>query len=721
MSSKPLTLTATVAASAIALTGCGGGSSGPLLAPATDPPPVRTASAVSITPINAPGIEPLLAPESEKVRVGVVDSGVRPQHFRIRDSLVATYIAAGSSGGIEDFEEPHGTAVAQIIANGSRNEHLYVAKAYNAQLQGVSSNSILDGTRWLHSNNVRVINYSIGPLFFTNVQATRSMHTENRANNVVSVLAAGNERASITSRTLNRDHVFSDPQLRESILVVGSLGANNLPTSYTNIPGADPNIQSRFLVTRVPELIYTDEATGPGGPTTTMRGTSAVTPVVTAAVTNLIARWPALTAPQITQLILTRTDRSFTNAYDANNCGDSRTLNCGLYFFGQGKLDMLRVLQPLGPVSFALTPRVDGPSAPLETSNITLPAAFGDVGRTAKLETVGFDSLGRDYTVNVAGAIGAQRSRSLKRDFENLIDQTTHSHRNPAGQINLSFSEGRLNLAELEFKREMLSLNFLQNNRLNSIDKFLDTQLSFNSNGVFSGYNNKTQFGLGLNLSPTIQVFSNFTRAANTSGNIDRVTASAGQHAVGLNLQLSDASKFSLAHEITHERHGVFGFTGSGAFGLNGSTHQATRVQLTNQHSNGWSSFGMVRLGHLITNGSGLLSSISDARTSEFAAGLNWKTQDQRLRFAVSQPMRVDFAQAHFNVATGRTLEGEVLRNTKVLNIQPSGRQLNLEFSYEQRLDANDTINFYAMHAQNIGHVRGANDFLLGVIYRANW
>lgn len=712
----------------IFLAGCGGGgggTTGGLIVPTPPQNDNLQTNGVTNTPINIAGIEPYLAPEHIKVNVGIVDSGVRTNHFRISPSLIETHISSDSTT-IDDVEEIHGTYVAQIIANGTRNENLFISKATAAN-RTLTTDNIYESTQWLQTKNVRVINYSIAPFYFTTDFFTNQVFNTNRANNIVSVVSAGNKTSifaingNLSSEISTSPSVFDSAYQSGAVLFVGALDQNNNLASYSYIPGERSDIQSRFLVANAPVILDAKSSNGTNQGTIDFSGTSATAPIVTAAVVNLLARWPSLTSQQVTDLILNNTDRTFTNLYSQNNCGTGGTTNCGLYYFGQGKLDMLAALQPLGTVSVAMASNVGGESVALSSSNITLPAAFGDAANSINVKSAAFDSIGRDYQFNVGSFIGTQKNGTVMRSFENRMKQQDFEFADSNMNMKFGFNDGSVTYSKFGLSGDVFSFNFAQNNNMrNVVDTKFGDYLSFNSKGVLAGYNEMNQFGFGFNISPSVNMYSKITRAS-MEVNGQEAPNVATQQEVGFNFNVAKNSKITIGYEVTTEDKSMFGLSGNGAFELNNNFNQATKIQLTNDHKNGWTSFGMVKLGSMTTDGKGLLSSITDAKTSEFAGGFSWKGDDKRISFLVSQPIRVDSARASFNVATGRTLSGEVIRDTLVANLKPSGRQINMEVSYEQKLDENQRFNIYTIYMKDVGHVRNNNDFFIGGVYKILW
>lgn len=103
--------------------------------------------------------------------------------------------------------------------------------------------------------------------------------------------------------------------------------------------------------------------------------------------------------------------------YEQNDCGPDEDLNCGYFYMGQGYADLRAAMEPDGELDVATAGRVDGDRERAANSFSVWSPAFGNAiaGNAELLEdSVAFDDLGRDYTVdlsgrNVAGAGHGQR------------------------------------------------------------------------------------------------------------------------------------------------------------------------------------------------------------------------------------------------------------------------------------------------------------------------
>ena len=54
---------------------------------------------------------------------------------------------------------------------------------------------------------------------------------------------------------------------------------------------------------------------------------------------------------------------------------------------------------------------------------------------------------------------------------------------------------------------------------------------------------------------------------------------------------------------------------------------------------------------------------------------------------SLTQPLRVEEGEALLSLPSGRTRAGEVVRSAVSTDLEPSGRQIDLAFDWQQRLD----------------------------------
>lgn len=239
------------------------------------------------------------------------------------------------------------------------------------------------------------------------------------------VIAAGNTGTSFSAAHNTANTWSTSNPLYGVTLIVGALDTTrNALASYSNYAGDDPNVQKRFLVapgTNFGADPSSDSAYG------SFSGTSSAAPVVTAAAATLKSYWSFMTPTQVAQRLLNTADKNFNAQWSLDTCGTLGTLNCGTYYFGQGRLDLPAALAPAGVVvttTAASVPTASvrsstGPStgattnpqtAPVQAARLVVPAALAPIQRQVRAESVGiqgFDAIGRNYTLDLAPAINA--------------------------------------------------------------------------------------------------------------------------------------------------------------------------------------------------------------------------------------------------------------------------------------------------------------------------
>ena len=87
-----------------------------------------------------------------------------------------------------------------------------------------------------------------------------------------------------------------------------------------------------------------------------------------------------------------------------------------------------------------------------------------------------------------------------------------------------------------------------------------------------------------------------------------------------------------------------------------------------------------------------------------------------QLAFRVSQPLRVEAGDAQLRWVSGRTQDGRVDVERARLDLEPRGRQLDLELTYS-RPWAGGQAHLAAIASRDAGHVRGAGGLALLMRY----
>ena len=123
--------------------------------------------------------------------------------------------------------------------------------------------------------------------------------------------------------------------------------------------------------------------------------------------------------------------------------------------------------------------------------------------------------------------------------------------------------------------------------------------------------------------------------------------------------------------------------------------------------------FGQVSFGVTRSNGEvgSLLQDVSAIRSSSFGIGLARSgliTPSDRLTIGASQPLRVDAGTAVIHRPVGWTQDRHIIRRAENLDLEPEGREVDVELGYRFPLNTNATISFNWLSQLEPGHNRTA-------------
>lgn len=151
----------------------------------------------------------------------------------------------------------------------------------------------------------------------------------------------------------------------------------------------------------------------------------------------------------------------------------------------------------------------------------------------------------------------------------------------------------------------------------------------------------------------------------------------------------------------------ALGTSASGAFGklASGVVFAGTGFSA---EAGGWGIEAGAELGVAGSEASGgIVREVSTLATSAFSLSAERAFEDGgRLRFSLSQPLRVEDGRMRLAVPTGRTKRGEVVRGVVDAPLIPSGRQIDLGADWRRPVGAADgelrlgaTVSFQPGHA----------------------
>ena len=442
--------------------------------------------------------------------------------------------------------------------------------------------------------------------------------------------------------------------------------------------------------------------------------------------------------------------------------------------YGQGFLDLDSATRPVGDTRMLTGQSLSGPSAPGSLSTVSLGPAFGDAlsHGLASSEIASFDELDapffrplNDYIQPNASA-GARLEERLwvlgndprggawnTQDLELRMRLEPVSDRRHYGLIPAGISAGAN--AEItglhSYTRRGSGYDTIES-RLAS----LSLTRRVGDNEIFFGLRSHPgwRFGLHATGSITPGTFTDDAAFTNPFLTFARNGAAAGiampigkgalsvaafhgaaQYGERRDIDSSQSTgalaEYRFAHNMLPgvaiqagwlmEPNRLAGSRPSGAFGELNADTVFTGVSAYRRLGDHWTVLGNVHAGISRTGMQkhGMLHDPSALWTSTFAIGVIGKdighTQD-RLAFRLSQPLRVESGHARFHWASGRTRNRQVRIENTTLDLEPSGRQLDLELAYSRPWKGGQA-NLATLVTRHAGHTRGQHDFALLLRY----
>ena len=446
--------------------------------------------------------------------------------------------------------------------------------------------------------------------------------------------------------------------------------------------------------------------------------------------------------------------------------------------YGQGFLDLDSATRPVGDTRMLTGQSLSGPSAPGSLSTVSLGPAFGDAlsHGLASSEIASFDELDapffrplNDYIQPNASA-GARLEERLwvlgndprggawnTQDIELRMRLEPVSDRRHYGLILSGISAGAN--AEItglhSYTRRGTGYDTIES-RLAS----LSLTRRVGDNEVFFGLRSHPgwRFGLHATGSITPGTFTDDAAFTNPFLTFARNGAAAGiampigkgalsvaafhgaaQYGERRDIDSSQSTGALAEYRFTHnmlsgvalqvgwlmEPDRLAGSRPSGAFGELGADTAFSGVSAYRRLGDRWTVLGSVHAGvsRTETQYHGMLHDLSALWTSTFAVGIIGEgvgyTQD-RLAFRLSQPLRVESGDTRFRWASGRTRHRQVEIEETTLDLEPSGRQLDLELTYGRPWKGG-RAQLVTLVSHQARHTRGDNDFALLMRYNRSF
>nr|WP_292047270.1 S8 family peptidase [Brevundimonas sp. UBA5718] len=362
------------------------------------------------------------------VTVAVVDSGIANTMPELegRISSASTDVVSGRNTPYVESSS-HGTRVSGVIAS-NFNGFGTIGVAYQSTILSIrtdisdckdkenkvcfTSSDLVRALDYAVANGVKIINMSLGG--------------DGRLGSAfeAALLRAVNSGAVIVASSGNDGEANPgwparyavDPRYAGSIIAVGSHGATDVMSSFSNKAG---DTATAYLSAPGEKVFTGCEGTS----CWVVNGTSFSAPHVSGALALLMQAFPNLTARQALAIL-------FDTARDAGDPGTD-------IVYGRGLLDLAGAFRPVGTTS---TPMADGGAIKTSTEpGSFIGGAFGDAfAKQTALNTVLYDAYDRMFAVQLGGAYPTAPSRSYQpAPFEQNQTATTSLALPGGGRLNL--------------------------------------------------------------------------------------------------------------------------------------------------------------------------------------------------------------------------------------------------------------------------------------------
>lgn len=673
------------------------------------------------------------------VTVGMIDSGADASHNALAERLHAmSGVAEECPDGDCTFSsildtEIQGSSVAGVIAAAKMGKTMH-GVAYEAQLLalGVKPDSSEAGYRPVDlsdaasfsgkdeinqglykrlKGNTKIVNHSYGlqgnvenytgeqflSAFSRSLESMLQTDTAD-ADKMILVWAAGDSNslqgendvmADASSPDINAGlpHLF--PALKGHFVTVVATQADGMIASYSNRCG----VAAEFCIAAPGSDIL-----GPAASTEDAYRKASSTALAAAQVSGTLALMEQafrgqLGSTELVTRLLAAADKS--GIYE-----DSET-------YGRGLLNVEKATRPIAITRIALSQALDGPSASLLRSAIAAGPAWGDALRRALAgrELAVFDSLNAPFFVPMEG-FASERSLDqglrLDRQFSAFVRRAWQPHaetRTVVGEWTMASALGLTN-----------GLSSGAGSTQWSVPAVANAWVALGADGL----------GIArdlLSIGQRGRVRGGFFVQNSIATRGEQLTAPGRAQGALVSLEVdSDTRRFSAEAGLLRESERLLGAGAGGAYGQLAGNTWFTRLQAEQSLGGGVSLMAVAQSGYTLGDaGEGLLRGRQRVLSSAFSMGLGWKARrNSHLWLTLSQPLRNESGALELNYPTGRTRDGQVLQETALLSVQPSGRQLDLTLGYEAALPAamdtgaNWRIRLEASRSFQPGHLASA-------------
>lgn len=671
------------------------------------------------------------------ITIAVIDTGSDLDHIDLSPNLSTSndFNFVNDSATPED-DNGHGTHVAGIAA-APRNGFGIHGVAYDSKilslkvLNAIGNGSfadVEDAINYAASSGTRVINLSLSAPSDVHVSLLPSIRNSlinTTSQNILIAAATGNDGLASPNApaAFASDSSVNNSSKQGILLAVGAVDSNNNLALFSN---GCQGISNYCLVAPGVSII----STYPGNFLATSSGTSMATPIVSGSAAILMEMHPSLSAEDVGQILLTTaTDLGASGVDD---------------IFGHGLVNLDAATKPVGSSSI---PSEKGSFA-LSGSSLNLGAAFGDALKSSGAYLGIADSYNRDFYIDLASASNINRSNfNADRAYSKFArDMLIETHKLAEGS---EFSYNYTPTADNEYDTSAASAysEATPENPLDDSETFRAAFTQLYKNNKFGAYYNipaDQAFGIGafidssagyINESSAMNPYmafsdngSSFTSSTKISklvdlrfatfNGVDEVTdENVRGFASELTIDNKKGLKTSLQFGLLNEENTFLGSSTSGAFATDEELSTwFSNIGASYQYSSNVELFGSMSGG--ISNPkaaeASILQDYSSLYSSSFTMGAKWdnfSSERDSLRFAISQPLRIESGSADLTTISSQNIDGSFEFAKNSLNLTPTGREIDLELDYKIELTRgkNSSLNIGALYRHEPDHVEGSD------------
>ena len=333
--------------------------------------------------------------------------------------------------------------------------------------------------------------------------------------------------------------------------------------------------------------------------------------------------------------------------------------------YGQGLMDLDKAVSPLGVTTLASGNRVSEGGISLSSTSLNLGAAFGN-GLTqsfANREIVAFDQLGAPFWYSLDSLAATRSGPSIQSRLKKFMSSTNSGREFGIFQPAL----GALPAEQSTLNSHRFSLGLM------------DTPDLVNDGGHLSLLGRAIALNRSVSDKLSFSLFS-------SEGNGDQAKVT------GMEFVSRPSKKnFAFRSGVVAERQSLLRSSASGAFGRMSGNSVFVGLE-GNSKVGSWHLSAGAEVGTVIADiDESLLSIKSPLTTSAFAfrAGTKLNERDT-LNFALSQPVRIESGRAGITIPVGRTVDGDVLKSSYSVDLEPSGRQIDLTAQWRRALPSSN-------------------------------